>query len=416
MTFSPPKLELTGCINRQPQSLGRILRDPLESWPESLLHTGIEFSQVRGRAIVFVSEPKVAAIILLNRDGCFPRARLHDLIIAAGYGETLIQGSRSDWRDQRRVIAKPISSARAVGLAHRIKLAIREMLDEWLDLGPDEPVPLVRDARRLTLDTLFRALFANERSIERRDGQVDAIARRIAADHSINLKDELTHLTSLTERLLKDHAKQERLSADAVFPKDPDTLTLFLHAGHDNASAALVWMLWLVSQRPDLQAVVRNEWRNAGESAAALDEMHMIQAIVRETLRLYPPVIQLVRDISGEIEICGRKVYPGSAAVISIYAMQRLQTLWDQPDAFMPERFMGDGEEHRRQRDALMPFGKGPRGCIGSNLAHVELCLSLAMICERFEISPNPDCPLVPHAAWTLRPLGEKPIFLRPRR
>lgn len=415
MDFVPPALQLEGRADGQLASLGKVLRDPLGNWPACLLWTGMERATAAGRPVSFVAEPAVVHAILLNRCGHFPRARIHDRILGAGYGANLVQADHREWRPQRHALARPIAAERAIALGPRIARAGRAMLDEWGDCAPGSPIPLVRDARRLALDALFRAIFATQAEVDRRDAQSDAIARRIAASPAGDLAHELGILVELADRLLDEASFRAGDSGAPPYPQDRNTLVLFLHAGHDNVAAALVWMLWLVAHRPDLQDKVAREWREGGATFDALTALDTAQAILKETLRLYPPVMQLVRDIEVDTAIGDLSLASGSSAILSIYAMQRQRTIWEDADAFLPERFLIDDRLPARQREAYLPFGSGPRGCIGASLARVELTLFLALVCDRFEIAPNPACPLIPEVEWTLRPTGAAPILLRPR-
>ncbi|NCP19864.1 MAG: cytochrome P450 [Erythrobacter sp.] len=412
----PPRLHLKDSGAATLPSLGKVLRDPAANWPARLLDTGIELAMAERRRIAFVAEPEAVSTILQNRNDAFPRARIQDRILGASYGENLIQAQQEDWRRTRRNVAQPITSERALSLVPRIHLALADMLAEWEGYAQDEPIPLQRDARRLTLDTLHRAMFADENEARQRDSLVDQTARSIADRHPIELKEELGLLSTLATRLVGDWQDRHGTHTPPPFPQDLNTLTLFLHAGHDNASAAFTWMLWLVAHLPELQKDVREEWRANREGVFSLSRLPVALAVVRETLRLYPPVIQVIREVRSGLAVGEVELPAGSLAIMSIYAMQRHRAIWSQPDDFRPERFVqADGDE-RRRRAAWMPFGTGPRGCTGSSLAQIELVLFLALICDRFDIAPNPACPLRMAVEWTQRPVGERPIFLRARR
>lgn len=416
MDFEPPALCLSGPGDGRLGSIGKVLRDPLRNWPESLLWTGVTQATAAGRTIAFVAEPEAIHTILLNRGGKYPRARIHDRILGAGYGANLIQADQEDWRQQRGEIARPIGAQRASAATPRLVQAATTLLDEWAELHPGTPIPLIRDARRLALDALFRVVFANAEEAQGRDPQVDAIARQIAGAPTSDLRHELYLLVALAERLIEERPARCDPAVSSPYPLDRNTLVLFLHAGHDNVAAALVWMLWAVAHRPELQERVADEWIRKARSPFAEAGLETALAVFKETLRLYPPVMQLVRDLRDDIEVGGRKRPSGGAAILSIYAMQRQRGIWEDPDIFLPERFLGQPGLTTRQRQAYLPFGLGPRGCIGSRLAELELTLFLALICERFEILPNPECPLSPEVAWTLRPSGAVPILLRPRK
>lgn len=393
-------------------SLGRVLRDPVRHWPENLMEKDVVDGKAGARRIALMTSPALFAEVLSNRDDRFPRARLQNRILGLSYGENLIRGDTEDWRRQRREVARPMTASRAAELSPRLKLACGDMLDEWAALPAGTPVPLVRDARRLALDALWRALFCDDAEATRNDPAVDAVARKIAALGTCDLQAELEELHPLTE-----HALDRRVGARAAAqdtPLDFNTLRLFLHAGHDNVAAGLAWALWLLAHRPDLQARIASEWRRAEDGPFDPADHPAAAAVVREALRLYPPVLQLIRDMTTDVEADGRTVPAGATAVLCIYALQRHRKRWEAPDAFWPERFLRP-DPNDTPPGVMMPFGHGPRGCIGAALAMVELTMFVAMTAVRFHLEPNPEEALRPQAVWVLRPVGAGPLTLRLR-
>jgi cytochrome P450 len=195
---------------------------------------------------------------------------------------------------------------------------------------------------------------------------------------------------------------------------DVSAIRLFLHTGHDNSAPTLAWALWLLAVHPEWQGRVRDEWKDAG-TRARIDPARYprTSAVLRETLRLFPPIMQLSREIESELAVAGETLGPGFTAVLNLYAMHRSRLWWDAPDNFDPGRFLGSVEEGRH-RLLWLPFGAGPRGCIGAMFAQVALILSLGRIVAAFELLPNPDEGLAATADWALRPQGRRPVFVRP--
>jgi cytochrome P450 len=124
---------------------------------------------------------------------------------------------------------------------------------------------------------------------------------------------------------------------------------------------------------------------------------------VDEALRLYPPAAFLARTARAEDELCGRAIRPGDTVILPIYALHRHKLLWPDPDAFRPERFAGDGPA---DRFAYLPFGDGPRVCIGANFALQEAVIILATLLARFRFAPVPGRDPQPVMILTLRPEG----------
>jgi len=413
VAFCPPSITLRGAVDRPLPTLGRVLQQPDQWWPEELLERRAILGTAGRQPVAFISDPTAMAIALRNKDDRFPRSRLQDRILGTSYGANLLQGEREDWRGQRNEIARPITAERANRLARRLELAGSAMVAEWSAVPSGQPLELLRDCRRLTLDALWRAIFASEEEAQTSNSIVDATARAMAAHSDLDLRSELAHLSGLAETILQGGSGFAE--AGTATPGDRNTLTLFLHAGHDNTTVTMSWAVWLLAYRPDLQRQIAREWRDAQGSAFNLKCFPIANAVVRETLRLYPPIIQLMRETREDFPVEGEFTVPaGTTLVLAIYAMHRHRLFWPDPDAFLPERFLENGGE-RTTLNPWLPFGAGPRGCIGSQLARVEMAVFLGLICDALELTPNTDAPLQSKMLWSLRPVGEGPVFARPR-
>lgn len=195
-----------------------------------------------------------------------------------------------------------------------------------------------------------------------------------------------------------------------------NSVLLFLNAGHDNVSATLTWALWLLAHDPNLQAAIRNEWAS-GPVASGADLVEpaaypIAGAIVSETLRLYPPVLHLTRESNVDLEIDGQRLPSGFTAILSLYAMHRNRQWWHEPDLFRPGRFM-PGSKQANSQSLWLPFGIGPRGCIGASFARLELVVALGSILSQVELAPNPEQSLTCSADWVLRPEGRNVLLAR---
>jgi len=418
MAFHPPALEFQGHEPLIFQGLARVLRDPTLHWPPSIL----DRSAVRARAgatrIALLASPRAVNEVLLNRGGVFPRARLHDRILGVAYGENLVRGDRADWRRQRREITQPFRPEQMLTLAPRIRLACDRLLAEWAEQPAGQPVDIVRDTRRFALDSLWRCFFCDDGAALAVEPMVEDVALAMDAHHDAPLVGHLKDLRPLAHlaRGRGSPALEADPAAGGDESQDLNTLLLFLHAGHDNVTATLTWALWLLAHHPDLQAAIRREWRAtlSQPDIAGLDlPAHPLTgAVVRETLRLYPPIMHLIRDAKADVEVDGERIEAGFTAVLSLYAMHRNRQWWEDPDAFRPERFLGEGDEAKR-RTVWLPFGAGPRGCIGASFAQLELTLAIGMIVSRFELAPNPGHGLDCRVDFVLRPEGRDAMLLR---
>jgi cytochrome P450 len=184
-----------------------------------------------------------------------------------------------------------------------------------------------------------------------------------------------------------------------------EVMTLLL-AGHETTALALTWAFLLLDRNPAARSALQAELENVlGDRPAAPEDVPALpytQAVINETLRLYPPAYITSREAVRETTIGGVSVPKGHVILISIYATHRDPRFFPEPDAFRPERWL-DGLEKRLPRGAFMPFGMGSRKCIGSSFALMEAALLLATIARRWRFQVIPDA--VPaHPSITLRP------------
>lgn len=220
----------------------------------------------------------------------------------------------------------------------------------------------------------------------------------------------------LVARLIAARDGEERLSDEEV----RDQILVFLLAGHETTSSSLTFALHLLGRHPDMQEAVRREVREAladGNPTASIvkSDLPLTTATIKEAMRLYPAAPLIGRNVVSDHEISGRMVPAGSVAAVAPWAIHRRQDLWPDPLHFDPSRFLG-GADTQRHRYAWMPFGGGPRACIGQHFAMLEAVAALAMLLREFEFRAPQDSEdhLEVRADITLRPAAPVMSFVRP--
>jgi cytochrome P450 len=197
-----------------------------------------------------------------------------------------------------------------------------------------------------------------------------------------------------------------------------DEALIFLLAGHETTSSALTFTLQLLGRHPDEQQRVADELADVLGSrrptVGDLPALRRTAMVLKEAMRLYPPVYALARHAEREDEIGGHRIPPGSLLVVSQWATHRHPRFWDDPETFNPDRFT-PAQEAARHRYAYFPFGGGPRACIGSHFAMQEAQIALVVLLQRYRIrAPLAPVPL-DTTGITLRPKHAVPIELAPR-
>jgi len=184
-----------------------------------------------------------------------------------------------------------------------------------------------------------------------------------------------------------------------------EVLTLFF-AGHETTAVAVTWALFMLSEHPAVQARVDEEVKALGgrvPTAADLPKLPYLLRVLKETIRLYPPAPMFDRIAKEDVEIMGYAVPRGTNIFLLPYAQHRRADLFPDPERFDPDRFLHEVEE-RRPRLAYLPFGAGPRVCVGMHFSLMEAQLALAMITQRVTLTPLPGQVVRPGNLASLRP------------
>ena len=278
------------------------------------------------------------------------------------------------------------------------------------DIGP--PMVAVLDAANQRMNNLLRLPswvptprnIREKRAIARLDAILDSLiqARRGSGEDRDDL---LSRLLAAV-----DEESGARMSDRQLHD---EMMTLFL-AGHETTASALTWIWYLLSQNPEAETKLLEELHSVlggrAPAMADLPKLPYTDMVVREALRLYPPAPQFGREPTHDLFIGKYPVVGGSLIVVNTYALQRDERFFAEPERFDPERF-AKGWEERIPRYAYLPFGGGPRVCIGNGFAMMEARLILATVAPRYRLSLEPGQDIRPVQLVTLRPNG--PVRMR---
>lgn len=440
---------------RQPGLVGtiRALRSnpitafPKEAYEKRALVLG------RWRRTVLVNDPEEIEHVLVGNAANYRKSIQQQRRLKPALGDGLLTAEGAEWHAARR-IAAPLFSPKAVAqLFDDMLETAAVMRDRWLDRRlPELPLDLAAEFQRLTYEIVSRTIFSGALDRDRARvhanmaiyfetlGRVDfaslldlpswiptpaalraqpalavfrSIVERIVAERAGRADDEVH---DLLDRLMRapDPATGSLMTTGAV----SDNVLTFLAAGHETTANALAWILYLLALYPDTEAAVVSELTSVvGERpsrAQPFDRLAFTRAVVNEALRLYPPAPFMGREALGRDDIAGHRIEKGTQILISPWILHRHRRLWDDPDSFRPERFMPphDGDI---PRGAFIPFGLGPRVCIGRAFAVQEILLVLATILPTFRFRlVDPDA-VSPQTRITLRPAGGMSMIVTTR-
>jgi cytochrome P450 len=366
-------------------------------------------------------------------------------------GDGLLTSEGDHWRRQRRLMQPAFHRQRLAVLADTMTATCAAMLDRWGPLAArGEVVDVGKELMRLTLAIAAKALFSVDVS-HAADTVGDALTtalheanRRlftlvdlplfIPTPHNIALRgaretlDRVVYDIIATRR--RNGAESKDLLGMLIESKDEETgetmsdeqlrdetMTLFL-AGHETTANALAWTAFLLSKAPSEQRRLEEEVdRVLGGRAprfADLADLAYTRRVVDEAMRLYPPAWMFGREALVDDVVGGYAVPKGALVAMSPFLVHRHPEHWPNPEGFDPDRFLPEPSA-ARHKYAYMPFGGGPRVCIGNQFALVESVLCLAMIVSRFRLELAPGARVEPEPVVTLRPKGGMPMRIRAR-
>jgi unspecific monooxygenase len=195
-----------------------------------------------------------------------------------------------------------------------------------------------------------------------------------------------------------------------------DEVATMILAGHETTATALFWALYLLALDPATQdevaAEVTADAKNVGD-VSDVERLKFTRAVIDETMRLYPPAFLFARAAYGADSFAGLEVNAGDVILIAPWLLHRHEKLWRDPNAFIPRRFMAP--QPPPERFSYLPFGAGPRVCIGAHFAQVEATLALAKLIGAFRVALVDKTPVIPVGVVTTQP-DHSPLFvIKPR-
>jgi len=390
-----------------------------------------------------VNQPEAIKHILQDNHRNYTKDTIQYNSLATITGRGLLTSDGDLWFRNRRLEQPAFSRSRVLALDEVVVPAVQAMLARWkAALAGGQPVVDVDAAMmQVTLQVVGKALFGIDLSRDAHsltgavltclDHIVYKARRMIVPPDWVPLPRSLRFKRAL--RLLDEAVYaliDARLAADSpggdllgmlLQARDPDNgqamsrqqlrdevITLLI-AGHETVASALTWTFYLLSQSPQAAAVMGAEVQRVlgGRlpTSGDLPDLAYTGQVFDEALRLYPPAWLITRKSLAADCLDGRDVLAGALFIISPYAVHRHPQVWAEPEAFDPGRFAA-GAERLRPRFAYIPFGGGPRLCIGNHFALTEARLILAMVAQSFRLELLPGSKVVPDPLVTIRPHG----------
>lgn len=416
------------------RSFGAIRSDPLGYLDRTWREFGdvVQFPIPRPPSYL-VNEPAAVRRVLVDNARGYGKGTLQYRALSLVTGEGLLTADGERWRRQRRLVQPSFHHEAIARVADHVQQAADRLLDRWV---PDAGViDADQDLMEAALEVVGHALFGEDLA-----GDADALTAAtldalevVVARARVPLAPPPWVPSPANRRLKRANAILDRTAHAMVERRrgrpagaDADMLDLllatveeggdrlteaeirdeivtFIVAGHETVASALAWAVALLADRPDWQDRIAAEALEHGTSAASFPELRTTRAVVDEVLRLLPPAWLITRQALADDELDGHAIPAGALIIMSPALLHRHPAAWDDAEAFRPERFL----EGRIDRTAFIPFGAGPRLCIGRDFAYLEAVLMLARIAERVRwVRPVGAAAPEPEPLVTIRPAG----------
>lgn len=366
-------------------------------------------------------------------------------------GEGLVTATGEHWRKQRKLI-QPLFRRELIARYAGVMIdATREMLSRFdgyfaREVSFDVGEEITRATLRIVGEALLGAdVRSDARAVSRavtllsqdladRMTSVFTVPFGIPTPQNKRFESQLRVLFALIGRIIRD--RRAAPEGDARFDlltllmraKDDETaegmsdkqltdevMTMFL-AGHETTSSALAWTFKLLAENPRVRRALAEEVRGVvGDREVTyedLPKMQLLERVIKESLRMYPPISHIPRRTTIEETMGGYTIPAGTLVVVSPYATHRHPAFWENPEGFDPDRFLPENEA-KRPRYAYFPFGGGPRVCIGNIFSLIEMQIVVAMVTQKYFVDLVPGHPVGREMLFTLRPDGPVRATLR---
>jgi cytochrome P450 len=426
--------------------LRAVRTNALTMFPEAAYHEDSTARRLLSGYTVTLNAPEAIHHVLVGNPGNFRRSPASIRILRPITGQGLLLSEGEAWKLQRRTIAPALSPRVMPMLARHVAASTDQALAK-LSEQTDRPIDLLASMQNLALDIAGRSMFSLE--MDRYGAQMRALITEYGDRFSqpylldLVLPPSIPSLRDLARyrfklrwmkfveailepRLAEPQPEIPRDLFDLLrAARDPETgigfsprqlrdqvATLIL-AGHETTAVTLFWAIILLAQAPEEQAWLAEETTETtiepGTAHAAMANLIRTRAVVNETLRLYPSVFTIVRETIRRDRAAGIDLPPRTVVMIAPWVLHRHYKLWDDPAAYRPARFMPD--QPPPARFAFMPFGAGPRVCVGAQFAMTEAVLVLAAFTARFRVTRVDTRPVLPVGIVTIQP--DHPALVR---
>ena len=437
----------------QPLSVFPLLRtvidNPIKAWPRAVYRDRLYRRRVFGQDAVYVMAPDLIRTVLLDDADSFEKGEIARRTLGPGLGDSILVADGSRWRWQRRAVAALFRPERIREFLPEMIAAAERTRDRWQTMPPGAEIDVAREMMRTTFDIILRTMLPGRGRIDTELMERSVTSGLESTSWIVALalvrapswvpypgiyrtRRNRKRLHSILESLIIE-ARQTPGNGDDLLSHlttatDPETgrsmntidirnnLMTFITAGHETTALALTWTFYLLSLYPEVEERVRGELAAVTGGGPVrpnhIDELAYTNQVIQESMRLYPPAALIVRAARRDIVLDNEQIRAGMTVYVPVYAVHRHEKIWSEPDRFDPSRFEPDAAK-LIDRFSYLPFGAGPRTCIGQNFAQMEAAAVMATLLRSFQLKLRPGYTPEPRLRVTLRPAEGMPMRLQ---
>jgi cytochrome P450 len=431
--------------------LGRlavIKRNMIATWGQRAYEEDVIEGRFFFRNSFILNRPDAIRHVLLSNYENYSRTPAGIRMLRPVLGDGLLIAEGHSWTFQRRTLAPAFTPRATANLVPHMTAVLDETIAK-LDARTSEPVDLREIMQRMTLEIAGRTMFSfgMDRHGPTLRNFVMEYGARLGRPYLLDMvlplswpspmdfararfRKRWTEFVAMLIAERREMGKKDGAPPRDLFDlmdeaRDPETgkgfsdeqlvdeVATMILAGHETTATALFWALYLLALDPDTQEEIASEARGEHlDSMADIDRQKFTRAVIEETMRLYPPAFLIARAAREKDNAAGVAIGKGDIIMIAPWLLHRHEKLWDQPNAFIPKRFMST---EAPDRFAYLPFGAGPRVCVGAPFAQAESVLALARLIGAFRVELADTNPVIPLGVVTTQP-DRSPLFRITRR
>ncbi|GHC66258.1 cytochrome P450 [Limoniibacter endophyticus] len=426
-------------------------RNPLELWGEpSYNERWISISGGIGGPLLIVNDPGLVRHVLVDNARNYKMATVRQNILRPILLDGLLTAEGDVWKRSRKAMAPVFTPRHIFGFAKAMVSATDAFIGRYENARG--PVDVARDMTMLTYDILAETLFSGQVAGEPGSfgHEVDRLFETMGRVDPLDILRAPLWMPRLTRirgrkslaffrQIVTDTVKmrEARMTAGTDVPEDfltlllraegpdglsraeiEDNIITFIGAGHETTARALGWTIYLLAEasweREKIEAEIDEVLAREADPVKWLENMPRTRAAFEEAMRLYPPAPSINREPVEDDRYHDLVIKKGTQVLVMPWTLHRHRKLWDAPEAFMPSRFLPENRD-TIDRYQYLPFGAGPRVCIGASFAMQEAIIVLALLLKRYRFEKTPGLKPWPVQKLTTQPQGGLPMLVERR-